>query len=530
MKKIIIYIVVLIGLVSCENKEFFELERPPQNPWLTLPEFDRAVIGPYAQLFAWGNFGNIYNYWYAFRNATADDMANSQIYADCLEYGWYRDTENNKNAVNQIFSVGFTALASVNDALQFVEEKGGNPYPTVSEEDKQYNLNRIIGELYFLRGFIYYVEATIFCTPYEPGGANAERQIPLRVNKTSTYNEAVNPKMGSVQEIWEQIHSDFQKAYDMLPERFIAGKMHPSYQAGRANKFAAAAMLARTWFAMGDYGKAREFAAFVIDRNGGDYDLSEDPIEAFNKSIPSCGKEVIMWIPCYDKTFGRQNSHAALFNHSAGGSPVGWSAFHMDYGTLNRIGWMNDAQHDTTINLAARRDKRFQQLIYVREPYGVPEEDRIPGKYYETRSHLTYRTVVADKLNRGPEKGYTNYPQIRLAEMYLTRAICAFKAGDKQAAANDLNVVRKRAWDENTAGQSYESSANYVTADNITENMIHDERLIELFTEGDRLDYLRGLKMDIGPGVREGGPLPYNSKKFVWPVPLTEQNLNESYH
>jgi hypothetical protein len=494
-----------------------------------LSEFERAPIGAYSQLFALGNFGNVYNYWYVLRNAVADDMANSPIYGDALDYGWYRDTENNKNATNELFGVGFRALASVNDALQFVEERDGNPYPTISADDRTYNLDRLTGELYFLRGFIYYMEATVFCTPYAPGGANDERQIPLRTTRPSTDDNAVNPQQGSVHEKWTQIQSDFLQAYALLPERFVDGKMHASYQAGRANKFAAAAMLARTAFAMGNYAEAREYATFVIERNGGDYDLSEDPIEAFNKSIPSCGREVIMWIPCYDKTFGRQNLHAALFNHSAGGAPIGWSAFHMDYGTLRRIGWMDDARNDTTINFAARRDKRFQQLIYVREPYDVPAEERIPDRYYETRSHLTYRTVVADKLNRGPEAGYTNYPQIRLAEMYLTRSICAFKAGDKQSAADDLNVVRKRAWDEAVAGQAYESSSHYVTAAGITEDMIHDERLIELFAEGDRLDYLRGLKMDIGPGIREEAPLPYDSKKFVWSVPINEQNLNEAY-
>lgn len=76
-------------------------------------------------------------------------------------------------------------------------------------------------------------------------------------------------------------------AYDLLPEQYIAGKMHVSYSAGRANKFAAAAMLSRAYFYMGNYTEASTYADFVISQNGGVYDLTEDPIEAFNKSSSS---------------------------------------------------------------------------------------------------------------------------------------------------------------------------------------------------------------------------------------------------
>jgi hypothetical protein len=528
MKNIIfIMCLVLIGTTSCENKEFFELKRPAENPWLTLQEFERAPIGSYRLLFAKYDWGNNHDYWYLYKNAVGDDVAWST--PGDADWGWYRDTEFNKDWLDELFQDTYTVIASVNDALQFVEEHEGNPYPKINQQDRQYNLDRIIGELYFLRGFSYYMNATLFCTAYEPGGANDARQIPLRTTRASAYEDATNTQIGTVQEVWDQILSDFHEAYDLLPDRYIDGKMHPSYQAGRANKFAAAAMLARTCFAMGNYEKAREFAAFVIDRNGGDYDLSEDPIEAFNKSTLARGKETILWIPSYDKTFGKQNAHATTFNHMFGPEPCSWTATHMDYGTLKRIGWMDDAKHDTTFNIAARRDKRFQQVLFVREPANILESDRIEGRYYETRINLTWRTVVANKLHRGPETFYTNVPQIRLAEMYLTRAICAFKAGDKQAAASDLNVVRKRAWDESVAGQSYESSADYVTAGNITEQMISDERLIELFCEGDRIDYLRGLKIDVPPGEREGGPVPYTSKKFVWPIPVKEKDLNNAY-
>ncbi len=526
-KTIYLAFIFLLLHTACNDKKYFELERPVESPWTKLAEFDRAPIGAYGKLFAQGDWGNIFNYWYLYKNAIGDDVAWST--PGDATWGWYRDTQNNKGWVDETFTASYAVIGSINDALQFVDNKGGIPFPNLSADDQKYNLDRIVGELHFLRGFAYYMVTTLCSNAYVPGGANDTKQIPLRITTASSYQDATNSKIGTTQEIWDQILSDFQKAYELLPERYIAGKMHLSYQAGRANKFAAAAMLSRSYFAMGNYAKAKEYASFTIDQNGGDYNLSEEPISAFNKSTLARGKEVIMYIPCYDKTYGRQNLHATCFTHLFQAGPCGWVATHMDYATLNRIGWMNAAKSDTTINIAARKDKRFQQLFFVREPANVPAAQQIAGRYYETRVNMTWRSVVANKYFRGPAVGYTNVPQIRLAEMYLTRAIVSFKTGDKKSAASDLNVVRKRAWDANVAGVAYEASANFVTEGNITEQMISDERLIEMFCEGDRIDYLRGLKVNIANGERGAGSVPYTDKGFVWPIPIVEKDLNNSY-
>lgn len=529
MKKYILLIcILLLQITSCKKNDFFQLQRPPQSPWNSVTEFDRAARGAYKELFATASWGNIFNFWYLYKNAVGDDVAWST--PGDAAWGWYRDTKNNKDWLDLIFSVTYRAIASINDALQFVKDKGGNPYPGISTEDKKYNLDRIIGELHFLRGYAYYMLATTFMDAYVPGEANDTKQIPLRTEPSGSYDDAANSKIGTVKEIWDQILADFQKAHDLLPERYIAGKMHPSYQAGRANKFAASAMMSRTYFAMGDYAHSRQYANEVIDQSGGDYDLSEDPIEAFNKSTLARGKETIMYIPCYDPILGRQNLHATCFTNLFHGKPCRWTAIYLDPTVVQRLGWMTDPKNDTTINLAAWVDKRFSQLLFVREPGNIPPADQVPGRYYDKRVNMEWRSIVNNKYFRGPGGHYTNVPIIRLAEMYLTRSICAFLAGDKGAAAEDLNVVRKRAWDADVAGVSYEASAHYATISNITEQMINDERLVEMFCENDRIDYLRGLKEDVGNGERGPGSVPYTDKGFVWPVPVLEITLNDGYH
>jgi hypothetical protein len=534
MKKILfLTCIVLMLSTACENKSFFEFDRPVQSPWTTLSEFDRAAIGSYYRLFATGSYSDAYNVWCLYKNAEADDV--SWISAGD-SWGYFRDTQNQKQFLPGVFTDSYKVICSVNDALEFVEENGGNPYPNISDDDKKYNLNRIVGELYFLRGFAYYMNATAFCNAYVPGGSNDTKQIPLILKTASDYTDAINPKIGTVQEVWSQIQSDFGKAYELLPERYIAGKMNSSYQTGRANKFAAAAMLARTYFAMGNYTKAKEYTDFIIDQNGGDYNLSEDPIQAFNKNTLSRGKESIFWIPFYDQTTAQMSYLFGAYNHLRVDAVCGWSECNMDSITLKRIGWMDNPKHDINqpFNLAAMRDKRFTQLTAIREPASVPAAEQKSDRWYKD-ARIKYTCVFANKAFRGGTIGtsaakYTNYPVIRLAEMYLTRSICRFKAGDKAGAASDLNVVRKRAWDATVAGQSYESSNNYVTIDNISADMIGDERLIEMFCEGDRIDYLRGLKGNVGNGERTFvGVVPYTDKGFVWTIPTTETDLNLGY-
>lgn len=98
------------------------------------------------------------------------------------------------------------------------------------------------------------------------------------------------------------------------------------------------------------------------------------------------------------------------------------------------------------------------------------------------------------------------------------------KSGNVQGAADDLNVVRARSWDSAIAGSEYVP----VTPDQITEAMIHEERLIEMWNEGDRLNYLRGLKMDIPRGDRAEGSDPYTSEIFIYPMPQSETIYNEN--
>jgi hypothetical protein len=66
--------------------------------------------------------------------------------------------------------------------------------------------------------------------------------------------------------------------------------------------------------------------------------------------------------------------------------------------------------------------------------------------YWEARfSSVTTPMVWGNKYYRGNNGQNTNIPILRLAEMYLTRAIIRFRQVDIGGATSDVNVVRMRA-------------------------------------------------------------------------------------
>lgn len=516
MKKSIFHILLsclLLVSASC-SEEYFELQRPPQTPWSNAEEFERAPIGLYASLFN----GDSWNMPWVDITIVKTSMGDDVDWVSNAEWGYWRQTKTFNKYTDKGFLLIYRTIGGANNAIEFVESKNGNPFPGESTESIQKNVNRIIGELHFIRGYAYYLLATTFGHAYVPGGPNSTPDFPMPTRYPKSVEEAKNPKIGTTQEIYDLIVADFAKAKELLPKTYEAS-MHPSYQV-RATHFAASAMLARTYFQRGEYAKASEECTHVIDQNQGLFDLSEDPLAAFSTSTLARAKEVVFYLPYYDVT-GQAPMHLTVLNHSAGPwGKCGWVETHMGNSTIQRLGWMTNPKADTTLKLAAKRDKRFQQLFVVR----YPKENRKPEQEYDDRSEVNaIATIWPYKYYRGEKQFNTNVPLIRLAELYLTRAICRMKANDKAGAAADLNVVRKRAWDTSIGGPYQE-----ITAGEITETMIHDERLIEMFGENDRIDYLRGLKADIPKGERAAGADPYTSEDFVWAIPTRERLYNEA--
>jgi starch-binding outer membrane protein, SusD/RagB family len=533
--KIMITIVSLFAMFqsSCEHEDFFELTNPPEFPWLNVTEFERAAVSPYnySFFFEWGGH-------FAIADRIIFDAMTDLIYhipGSSANYPvteiYNRQTNVEIQRANASFTAGYRSIGIINAALDFYYENDGDPYPNASTSDKENNLKRIAGELHFMRAYAYFHQTLRHCPA--PGNPSFETDeiLPLRTAFTDA-DAAMNAEFVSTRRIYDFILEDLGKAVELLPERYIEGIHHPSYQHGRANRFAARAMLARVLFRLGEWDQALEQLNVVIDNNGGIYTLDQAPIEAFNRSNATRGNEVIWYALFYDVEKGSSPRDATLFTYLDYRALNGghgeffrrstWHTYSMTNTMAIELGWMDESFNVTDAALA---DKRYQQLYHRLEGNrGNLLDD--PDVFEQQYTNVKEPRIWGDKYFRAPDGQFSNVPIIRLAEMYHTRAAIHFEKGNIQAAADDLNMIRRRAWDAEVAGIAYDDSDEFLTSANLTADILHAERVKELGFEGDRLYYLQAMKLPLNPGERQNIPvLPFPHNNMYWPIPQVETDF-----
>lgn len=527
MKKLILILLVSSVVNSCKREEFFNRERIPEFPWQTVTDFEMSATGAYNIAFhnGWGGGVLIYNR--LMRDAHTDCgfyIGKVQDYPMREMYTRLFDQTDAISRVTDVYSWCYDGINDINVALDWaVLEMKENPFPDASTSDKELNVKRIIGELYFMRAWFYYQLAIQFCpAPGNPEFAT-NKALPWRVTIPKTSQEYMDSEYGTTQEIMNLVISDLKKAIERLPEQYQAG-MHPAYQAGRANRYAAHFLLAKTYFRM--YASSDIYADSCLQQldmviNSGKYNLTESPLAAFSHDDNGKGKEVIFDAIYYDQLKGAVPREACLFskNHIYGAIDGGrgknwniglWRLLSMSKWATEYIGWSEPVTKLPTVE--AKKDLRFLQLYYNLYPLSISPNDTMTESVY---LDLTEIYLWGDKYFRGKDGRFTNVPVYRLAEAYLTRSILRLKKGDIAGATSDVNMIRNR------AGLEPVSIA--------TEEIIDQERIKEMWTEGDRLEYIQALKMPIAPGNRVGTasiPFPYDSYKFYWKLPKDESDLN----
>ena len=519
-KRILYISLTFCLLTACDNEEFFELTNPVLDPWLNIDELENAPIGAYYGLT--GNAGNraIFTHGRIAGEAFADGInlatigEGFNVQAD-VEDIYNRTTPGTQIELfdNGVFRSGYFGVTFANGALDFITENEGNPYPEIGPEP----VKRIEGELRFIRAYAYYWLARIYLPPYP----NDQKLIPFRTSQATNFDEAITSELASANDIYDLIVSDLVSAKQLLPERFDES-LHPdAYADGRANRFAAAALLAKVYFHMGRYDEAAAELDFVIDQNGGDYNLTEDPIEAFNKTGVARGNEVIWYYALWagDGLGGSSNwKHPGRFswynsvNSEAGDPSENESRFMVASDAfLQQVGWMDANLNETPEALA---DKRYTQLFVRFEPSDASANPE-PRSGFKTERPYVWNSKYYQAGDR-----ITNLPILRLADMYLLRAIIRANLGSSlnlAGAREDLNIIRNRAGIGDFAG-----------ADSELVNAIHLERFKEMAFEGDRLYYLQGNRMDIPSGDRGSSTVPWDSP-FFSQVPDFEVDINEGF-
>lgn len=313
---------------------------------------------------------------------------------------------------------------------------------------------QLIGEAKFIRAFCYFNLVSLF------------GDVPL-ITGTDYKENSVMPRSGAG-DVYRQMIADLQDSYSSLSSQY------PVIDRVRANKWVAAALLARIYLYQKDWVHAEAFANEVI--NSGLYKLESNPANVFLKN----SREAIWQLQPVNPNNNTWEGNVILAA-SANATPTYLvtntllSSF--DSGDLRKTSWINSRLFSG-------------QTIYY--PYKY--------KVYGNGAPLTEYYMV-----------------LRLAEQYLIRAEAKLNQDKLNEAIDDINTIRTR------AGLP---TLNYTLNRDQVISAIEKERRIELMFEwGHRwFDLKRTGRVDAVLHALK--PATWQATDQLWPIPINQINAN----
>jgi starch-binding outer membrane protein, SusD/RagB family len=419
-----------------------------------------ALLGVYSNLSnTGGNFSIASGAISMYTGLSSDELVDFGLIG--ANYVYINQVTSQLADIDQYFwTPGYNVLYGVNACIA-----GVTGAANISQPSK----NEILAESKFIRAFINFNLVNLF------GG------VPL-VTTTSYKTNALLPR-ASIDSVYASIVSDLYDAYSVLPGDY-------SVSAGariRANKWAAAALLARVYLYENILDSAEEMATAVIN-NSNLFALEPTPNTVF--SINS--KEAILQWNLNPSQFP-YNCTIEGYNvvPTSGNYPYYYISNQLlssfEPGDIRRVNWVDSIT--------------YSGVVYY-----------YPYKYKNGPDQLV--------VNGSPTEYYT---VLRLAEQYLIRAEARLGGGSNiLGAIDDINIIRTRA--------GLNPLSHSITNGEASQALAH-ERQIELFAEwGHRwFDLKRTHKIDsvmtIVTPQKNGGKI-WVSNQQLYPIPLSELQLN----
>jgi tetratricopeptide (TPR) repeat protein len=289
----------------------------------------------------------------------------------------------------------------------------------------------------------------MYAKAWNDGDPNANDGVPLVLTPTDVITDANKVKRNTVAEVYAQVISDLTDA----TQKCIAADNSYIF----ATNIAAYAMLARVYLQQQDY---------------------ENALEAENAAI-----ELAL-----DNGYHLTATYAAAF--PAADPPTYIANTPEDIFTMQVNATSGVNEFNTFYSYNQRGD------IYINDSFlDLYDEDDDRLNLYDGGYTLKF------------ENYYGSVRLIRLAELYLTRAECNFRLGNKDDALDDINTIRARV------------KLEPYTVDELTLDKILLERALELSFEGFTLHDEKRLEVKVGI-------LPWNSPKLIYPIPQREIYAN----
>lgn len=302
-------------------------------------------------------------------------------------------------------------------------------------------IDQYAAEAKVLRALAHFDLVRIYGKPYtEDQGASLG--VPL---VTEVLESNAKPARSTVAEVYTQVVKDLTEA---ISSNALATETEPGY----VSVWGAKAILSRVYLNMGDYANALSVAEDIIKISGAALWTRDQYLKAWDAGTP--------------------NESEFLFRLNVSGST--------DNNDLNGIG--NLQGRDGYKEMVAT--KKFVDMLSA-DANDVRNDMFLPATADKEVAAFGTNKVYLNKLRGqgGNLRNVTIIPIIRLSEVYLTAAECAFRTNDKAKAVEYLNdLVKNRTT----------SASALATESDITLDRILIERRKELIGEGQRyFDALR---------------------------------------
>ena len=326
-------------------------------------------------------------------------------------------------------------------ANRIIAAAEGGTLSDKDNEDAKAIIAQYNAEAKVLRALAHFDLVRIYGKPYT-ADQGASDGVPL---VTEVLESSAKPARSTVKQVYDQVVKDLTEA---INSNALATKSTPGY----VNLWGAKAILSRVYLHMGDYANALKVAEDVIEESGFNLWTRDEYVDAWSASKP--------------------NENEFLFRISVTSSD--------DNNDLNGIG--NLQQQRGYGEMVAT--KKFVDML-------SSDENDIRNDIFEVSEKEEEKPVFGTSkvyLNKlrglnGNTRIVPVVPIIRLSEVYLTAAECAFRTNDKVKAAKYLNDL---------VGNRTTTATALVDENSVTLDRILIERRKELIGEGQRyFDALR---------------------------------------
>ena len=419
-----------------------------------------VVLGAYAQLSGRGNYFSGASNWTSgsIQGAEANKGTEDGDFTAINEVVRYSLSPTSQ-VPGDTWSGNFEGITRANSALSLLAQSED---PLLSDEDRA----RLSGEARFLRGHYYFqLQIQFGKAPFLLEGLTLEEQQAVVASSN-----------------WSEIEADFQYAYDNLPPTLP--------EAGRANKWAAAAYLAKVYLYQDKWAEARDLFRIVVDQGvttkGDKYALLLKYSDAFNAEFDNNSESVFAVQAAANSGTVNVANPDFVLNYPYNTGPVGCCSFYSptfdfvnSFRTSGGLPLLDKSYNDPANRVKSDQGidsfdpNRAAQTTFDPDQGPLdPRLDRIVGRrgieYLGFGPHPG-KDWIRDQNYAGPYSpkkfgfyngqqgnltdgsswtgGYTalNFPVIRFSDVLLMLAEAEIQTDDLAAGLELINQVRNRA-------------------------------------------------------------------------------------